>query len=384
MLIATQAPSGTPRNVSFVSQPSALYIQTVRASLLRLFHDAFDAELVLKTPDLSSLENILLANSVTGLEPHPVEIISRLLGAAQVDILTPTRSAFVRDLLYSTSTSDESVKWRIDCRDQVIRNVLSVDLPISSNLESAIQILLACPFQTVASDESFRKLVCGVLKSREHPDSITRLIVTYLVKILHACTETDLQHLQTDSNILLALSDLVVEMKADIFTISDTLGMLRTRQEALQVLSVALALSPDPLAFLNLRRDAFDKTIGQKAFAVLFSELLLESKYRYQQALPEMYSTFFPTRWRRIKDSTNILTRMASLEPATSPLDEYSVLIPSLFGLIQSIIAKPSTETEKFDKAVKKMLQGDLVLIKELGAPELVGTPLEIEHSIWS
>jgi hypothetical protein len=164
----------------------------------------------------------------------------------------------------------------------------------------------------------------------------------------------------------------------------ETLHTINLRQEALSAIATGLLVSTDPASLMNLRRGPSEYTIGQKAFCIFFQELLYESYLRKLPDIHPRYSSLVSARLKRIRASISIVTRMGALQTEQHiSLDELAVLIPSVLGLVKGLLGGTSEKTTEFDAALKDMLTGDLLYMKELGIPEFVGTPFEIETSLW-
>lgn len=384
-MFLTQIPSGTPRG-SYLNQAIALYMQPVRAKLLRLFHNGFTQEWVRQSPELFGIETVLLANISPMSDNNPLALIAKEIETHSQTVNDVKKAKFIAALVAYTPITEENKTWR-----NQIRNIFVIEM--SKNLlnqeviEAGLRILTACPAENVSDDPETSALLCEILRTQSHSDSVIQVALEYVMKILHAATDHHILAMQKESksNIFIEIASLLVTVPLAGIPLSvESVTRLATRGRALNVISVALSLSSEPAAFLNLRRDSSEKTIAQKAFGVLFAELMLENRYRHFLPLPETYTQTADIRVRRVRDAICILNRMSSLEASKSPLEEYSVLVPSLFGLVRSLLAKPSIETSAFDAIFQEMLRGDLVMIKELGTAQLAGTALEIEQSVWS
>ena len=371
---------------------SSLYLPVIRAKLVRAFHAAYPEGELRKSAQLRNLESVLLANAPIA-ESTPIGLLTSHIekcGAA----LTHNQSVFVSRLLAYTPSTEDTKPARVAIRDAVLASVSTAYS--AGDIDRCIdgmQVLLACPVDGLSEKTDAMGILCSLLR---HQPVTTALhsdrMIPFAVKLFQSVSDIDLSSLQrapTNSNILLALSSLVLAPVSDATVETEPLSLLRVRGEALNAISVALALASDPIALLNLREDsATDLTIAQRAFMVLFHEFFYEVQIRHFQ-IPDSYPIFLPLRLRRVRDATVIVTRMAALlvdhHASPAPLDEYSALVPSLFGLVKALIggsAKP--ETAEFDSLVAEMQRGSLLYIKELCLPELVGTCFEIEHSIWT
>ena len=357
----------TPRNTL---ASSSLYIAPVRAKLVRLFYSAFNSEEIARTPNVVKLETVLLNNTVVVPDNHPVYLLSLILDKCLGSI---TASVFAARLLAFTPISEESKPWRLTIRDLVLTAL--------AEGRGGLDILMALPLEGVFLDERFQAICCPLLRvDSEH----VLLCIDVVLKALSSCVSIDAPKC---TKLVLTLAVLILPSGQRAYMVEESLSVLSVRQKALTAISVAVSLSTDPISILQLRSEE-KISVGQSIFQVLFTELLLESHSRHY-GLPQWYQRSTAVRVRRIRDSTAVLVRLASqqVEASTkSQLGEYAVLVPSLFGLVKSILAKAGgsiPETAEIDAVVVEMTRGDLTYIKELGAPELAGTAFEIEHSSW-
>lgn len=326
---------------------------------------------------LKAIESVLLSNVVTSADCNPVCLLSN---AEVMDYCLGSEAAevFVANVLASTPQSEDTKASRLAIRDFALS-------------KPGFDILLHSPLAGLLnSNQGILGIACKTLSL---PDLMEKsktvgTCINFLINLFHSCTESEFNIIQCapdSTNVLLALIDLAVPQQ-DKPLVSEQLWVLEIRHRALTALSVAVSVSADPITLLRLRTSETTMTIAKKVFDVLFSELLLESFFRSGE-LPGTYSAGVKIRARRIRDSVNILVRLACafLESPghKSPLDDYSLMIPSLLGLMRALLAKPSNMTAEIDAVLTEMMAGDLNFIKELGVPELAGTSFELEQSIW-
>lgn len=371
-LSATQGPSATPRATCI-----PLYLPHVRTKLVRMFYAAFPQEAIKAMPALKAIESILLSNVVTSTDCNPVcllansDLMDYCLGSEAAEL-------FVANVLASTPQSEDTKASRLAIRDTAFSRPGS-------------DILLHSPLAgIVTANQAILGIACKTLSMTDimGKSKTVGTCINFLINLFHSCTESEFNIIQCapeSTNVLLALIDLAIPQQ-DKPLVSEELSVLEIRHRALTALSVAVSVSTDPITLLRLKRSGSPMTIAKKVFDALFSELLLESFFRSAE-LPGTYSAGVKIRARRIRDSVNILVRLACtfLESPghKSPLDDYSLMIPSLLGLMRALLAKPSNMTAEIDEVLTEIMGGDLNFIKELGVPELAGTPFELEKSIW-
>jgi hypothetical protein len=213
---------------------------------------------------------------------------------------------------------------------------------------------------------------------------------------------TQLQRAETKLNIFLHLSEMVDGVgHAGEFIQVITLTESELFSDIMDVFVSAVMKTSDSLAFLSLRHDSgysigttcdnpttveFGTTIGQKCLCVLFQELLNESRIRAMGGHDEVTKKFLTSRIRRVRGAMHILTRLGAVwsevgqsSPTNSPIGEYSLLIPSIFGLLKELMAIQSDDP--FPSLVKDMHEsGDLFFLKEL---QTTIPGFEIETSQW-
>ena len=374
-------PAPTPRG--YLSG-STLYVPPVRARLLRSFHDGFKSSQVRGSKDLQALEETLLSNSS---ESHPIFHLCNFL-KPECDNILLTASEFIADLLALTTVTEENKTWRSLIRQGVCATLRRLIINDASNLESLVKILLSTPLDGGSSTSSENLNLLSMLIRKRVKGSIP-----LAEKIFQQSTDSEMLQVQrsnTDSNIVLALAEQVLVPSNEMYPFTKEPGEMATmRASALHAISVALSVTVDPLPVLLLRKDQTDKTVGQKAFIVLFQQLLYE-EYIRKFEVPKSGSLNEEIRLSSLKDSVTILSRAGALisertgsEPSPPPLilDEYACLIPALFGIIRSLIS--SKRSAKIDGFLNAIQTGDLLFIKELSIPGIVGTCFELERSLW-
>lgn len=371
MYTSTQV-SATPRGFVVAS----LYLAPVRTKLVRLFYSAYTSDEIQGTPELAALESVFLTN-VSSPDSHPVTLMEKHITCGTVN-LSSAESQFVYSLLCYTPCSEETKSNRLNIREWAVERMRTC---VTAQV---CKVMLACPSEGLVETPVFLQSICGILSQGiTQIDLITESIFPLIGKVLNAASEVDFLSLQRHSfNIFLLLADLLTT------TDNETPAVFGMRAKVLSLLSTGVGLSPDPLALLNLRQGQADKTVSQRVFCVLFEELMYEQSVR-THGLSQNYAGFASMRAKRIRDGGAILARLGSLHydsPSTNkvtPLDEYSLFIPSLFGLVKALMARPSSETEEIDSVIADLLTGDLAFVKELSNPKIVGTCFELEQSGW-
>lgn len=369
---STQGPSATPRATCI-----PLYVPQVRTKLVRMFYAAFSQEKIIAVYALRAIESVLLSNVVTTVETNPVTLLAQP-GVIDQCIGTEQGEIFAATVLACTPVSEDTKISRISIRDAVIQN-------------PGYTILLYCPLTgLVEAKPSILISACKILQSSSIEEDSKKLsaCINFLTSLFHNCSDKEWETIRSSpeqSNILVALAELACPTRDKPLVIESS-SFLELRTHALTALSVAISNSTDPVATLRLSTYGGSMTLGKQMFDVMLSELLLESYFRWS-GLPPAYSSAAKLRTRRLRDSINILVRLAvtflDSGHQKSPLDDYSVLIPSLLCLVRSLLTKSSAATSEMDSVIVELIQGDLGFIKELGVPELAGTSFELERSIW-
>ena len=376
-MYATQyMPVATPRG--FVT--ASVFIPSVRTKLVRSFYKAFpQAEL----SSVRQIESALLSNGCAG-DQSLLSLLLIYLESSGLDSITPEKSKFFASIIAYCPSSEDHRLLKIRIRDLCLHHLLTLE-PNCSSLLPLVDIVVSTPTEGIGSVQVC-KWVCDALASMY---SIQRLSLIQLVKrIVRECSDQDLlviQRSQTSSNILLALATLVTFVDNGRGIVVETEAESSVRTEALHAISSALVATSDPVGLLNLRRDADDQTIGQKAFMVMFQELFHEVESRRGGITDDAHSYSLELRLKRLKIAVGMVLRLAALHVEAgqaTPLDEYALLIPSLFGLVKGILATAKEPSNQFDIAVRQLLTGDLLYVKELGLPELVGSCFEIETAV--
>lgn len=309
-----------------------------------------------------------------------ISLLLLYLESSGWESMTAAKSKFFASIIAYSPLSEEHRSLKIRIRDSCLHHLQTLE-PNASPTLSLVDILLSTPSEGAIS-EPVCKWICDALASL---NSQRRLSLIQLVKrMLRECSDQEMlviQRSHTGSNILLALAALALVVDNGRSVVVEIEAESSVRTEALHAISCALVATSDPVGLLNLRRDTDDQTIGQKAFMVMFQELLHEVEFR-RGGITDAHSSFLELRLKRLKLAVGMLVRLAALHVEAgqaSPLDEYALLIPSLFGLVKGILATAKDTSNEFDKAVRQLLTGDLLYVKELGLPELVGTCFEIE-----
>jgi hypothetical protein len=365
----------TQNNLHPVSTPrgyvSSLFVPVIRTRLVRSFHAAFTECEIRKSQSLRSLESVLLNNACPPDILSPLNLLSRALEAC-LDV-TVKKVEFSILLLNSCPQTDCHKSGRIEVRNFCLRD---------DRLEPCLPLLTACHFDGI-SDQPLSwllNLVQAIGKSATAIQAVIRVIST--------CTESDLialQRSETRLNVFLALSDVCLAKAGEEKIHHEGFEQTEVRTLGMNAISLALSVTVDPVGLMSLRKDASDQTIAQRAFLAMFEELFQETYFREKRISYSNQVTNL--RVQRLVASTSIVTRVAALyleqQFTSNPLEEFSVLIPSLFGLIKGLLGSQSELTVDFDIILNKMIRGDLLYIKELGLPELVGTCFEMETSLW-
>jgi len=375
-MYATQyMPVATPRG--FVT--ASVFIPSVRTKLLRSFYKAFPHT---ELSSVRQIESALLSNGCAG-DQSMLSLLLIYLESSGLDSMTPEKSKFFASIIAYSPSSEDHRLLKIRIRDLCLHHLLTLE-PNCSSLLPLVDILVSTPTEGIGSVQVC-KWVCDALASMY---SIQRLSLIQLVKrIVRECSDQDLlviQRSQTGSNILLALATLVTFVDNGRSIVVETEAESSVRTEALHAISIALVATSDPVGLLNLRRDADDQTIGQKAFMVMLQELFHEVESR-RGGITDAHSYSLEFRLKRLKIAVGMVLRLAALHVEAgqaTPLDEYALLIPSLFGLVKGILATAKDPSNQFDIAVRQLLTGDLLYVKELGLPELVGSCFEIETAV--
>jgi hypothetical protein len=361
-LSATQAPSATPRG-----HVPPLYVPAVRTKLVRLFYSAFTNQDIQKHEQLRNLESALLTNSMDG---SPVGFLAQDT-VIKLCLRKMESAIFASNLLSFTPVSDENRMQRVSIRDQLIGTLSCAN---TEEIPMITKILIACPYDNLNSG------LIEFITTHLSPDAVGGSCIDIFLKIVQSLPDTFVDSVVRENpKVISALMDLACPLSSQDPD-AETIEVLKVRQQALTGISLLIALSQDPLSILNLSSDG--RTIGQRVFDILFSELMLETHFR-KDGLQSYYSDTLQNRIRRIQDSNNILVRMAvgSAEHGKRrhPLDDYSFLVPSLLGLIRGLLAKSCPSTREIDAVISSMVSGDVGFLKELSLPELVGTPFELE-----
>ena len=371
MYLGTQI-SATPRG--FVV--SSLYLQPVRTKLVRLFYAAYATDQIRRSGELKAIENVLLSNTV-GSDGHPISLLSKRFLETDKSV-TKDEAEFVYTLLCHTPQTEDTKSYRLTIRDSCVSKFSG------SVCGELFKILLACPTDGLAENVTFLETVCSVIaQGADQAELICDYVFPLVSKLLNAASDAGFLQLQkANTNIFLSIGSILNGAG------SEPLHVFRMRQMCMAVTATAVSLSPDPLALLSLRQAQSERTLSQRVFSVLFEELMYELHSR-THGLPTNYPNFVSLRAKRMKDAVIILARLGSLyvdfpaQNKQNPLDDFSLFIPSLFGLVKALIAKRSEATASIDLIITELVKGDLLFIKELSNAKLVGTSFEIEQSAW-
>lgn len=375
-------PAPTPRGYF---SGSTLYVPPVRARLLRSFHDGFKSSQVKGSKDLQALEETLLSNSS---ESHPIFHLCNFLKMVSYNIPL-TASEFISELLAFTTVTEENKIGRSLIREGVCATLRKLIISDTFNLQGLLKILLSTPLDGGFSS-SIENLNLMSTLIRKHVKGSIQIAE----KIFQQSTDSEMLQVQrsnTDSNIVLALAEQILVTSNEMSPfIQEPAEVASLRASALHAIAVALSVTVDPLPILLLRKDQTDKTVAQKAFIVLFQQLMYE-EYIRKFGGSESGSLNEQIRLSSLRDSMTILSRAGALisdradaenSPAPLILDEYACLIPSLFGIIRSLIT--TKRCAKIDAFLNDIQTGDLLFIKELSVPGIVGTCFEFERSLWA
>lgn len=340
--------------------PPPLFHPSIRAFVLSQFYQSM--------PPCSGSE---LETKILNSELHDAPAVLTLVAARMGEVpMDQMLSDFVSSILQLLPNAEESKEARLIIRKVTLEALSSQPIP-------GYRILRHCPMAGLLENPATLSLMCQHLNS---PDSATVLAVLNLVSaLLPACPEniSFIQGAMSSSNIFLAISLLLLPAAGELNT-SETFHMVQVRSLAVHTLAIAAMESAEPLALLSLRSDANDATIGEKAFLVVFQELLQESQMRHV-GLPANYTKFLPLRISRIRDTMNVLLRLSALQGS---IGDYAILVPSLFALVKALVGAPTPETLDFDSMLAEVQREDLPCVKEL-LTCTIPPPFDIEHSFW-
>jgi hypothetical protein len=333
-----------------------------------------------------------ITNTVIG-NTGSVEYVISILSESVVDKIPASGGveeifAFIRLLILSMGCLTDSTRHQLkQLRDRLLNRGELQGWYNASNFWDLVSVI---PVDCLEGNTTlFAAIVVRLTKGA------TPSVVGFCHHIVEGFNEAEIVQLQraaTNLNIFIALSEILVKsdgIHIGEFLHTQSLYQSKLRSDAMDVLVTAAMKTTDLVALTCLRPDAHpgcnEASIGQRCVSIILQELLNESRIRALGGHDTVTRQFLPCRIRLVKGAMYILTRLGAVwsETATAcPIEEYSLLIPSVFGLIRELLGAPASDGPcEFSDLVKDFYEsGDLHFLKELQST-IPG--FEIESSQW-
>ena len=378
----------TPAVGSVVTTPPTQALADNRIVSQRLFSPSVQKKLldkyyrISKPPkEWTTIRDLILSNTDAGR----TTILQILVESSLMDFSEECVECFRALVLALSKVTDPQL---LVIRDR-LADRLTEESVSTIRVTQIASLLSGLPTESFLDRKDIRSIfsiVCKTLIS-SHSAQIFKFVRRCIVHA-SAAEIGILQTFPSDSNIFITVSELLKPNK-NTMLVTETLPDSQLRSEAVQIVVAGALKTRDLVALLNLRNDspqACEKTLGERIFHLLLSELLRESRIRHFPIPDSLYTKFIPSRAEIIRGCWFCLTRLGAVwsdsgtPVCQSPVRECSLLVPSLIGLVKDLSEHRSSVSAPIDRIVCDNIN-DLIFLKEL---QDTVNGLETETSVWT